>query len=285
MLKVALTGASGLVGSRIIELLKNDFIFLPLSHNQMDITKKDSILTTLQNVDFDIFLHLAAYTNVDRAETEEDLAYQINVEGTKNIQEAIKNKNKKLIYISTGFVFDGANPPYNEVSIPNPQSVYAKTKWQGEEIVNPPAGGQAMIVRIEYPYRAKYDPKRDFVATIKKLLSENKNINMVNDSLITPTFIDDVAYALKYLFNNFSPEIFHIVGSSSLSPYQAGQAIARVFNLDEKLIIPISAADYFRGKAQRPKNAIIKSIKNNFYKMKSFEEGLRQIKSQLSIIQ
>lgn len=277
MLKIALSGASGLVGSRIIELLKNDFTFIPLSHLQMDITDKNNVTAVLEKVDFDIFLHLAAYTNVNKAEIESELAYKINVEGTKNIFDAVQNRKKNFIYVSTGFVFDGINPPYDENSIPNPQSIYAKTKFQGEEIVK----NQAMIIRIEYPYRAKCDLKQDFVATIKKLLSENKNINMVSDSLITPTFIDDVAYALKHLLNNFSPKIFHIVGADSLSPYEAGLKIVRVFNLNEKLINPISAADYFKGKAQRPKNAIIKSIKNNFYKMKDFEEGLNEVDRQL----
>ena len=281
MLRISLTGASGLVGSRIIELLQNDFTFHPISQEQMDITDQNKVKETINSLDFDIFLHLAAYTNVDGAETNKEIAHKINVEGTKNIFEAVQNKGKKFIYISTGFIFDGTGQNYNEQSLSNPLSIYAKTKYQGEQIVNPPTGGKAMIVRIEYPYRAKYDLKLDFVATIKKLLTENKKVNMVTDSMITPTFIDDIAYSLKYLFNNFSPEIFHIVGSDSLSPYDAGLKIAEIFNLNKNLINPILAEDYFRGKAQRPKNAIIKSIKNNFYKMKSFEEGLREVEKQL----
>ena len=142
MLRISLTGASGLVGSRIIELLQNDFIFLPISQEQMDITDKNKVTEIINSLDFDIFLHLAAYTNVDSAETNKELAYKINVEGTKNIFEAVQNKNKKFIYISTGFVFDGVNPPYNENSFPNPQSVYAKTKFQGEKIIKKKAKTQ-----------------------------------------------------------------------------------------------------------------------------------------------
>lgn len=277
MLKIAITGATGLVGSRIVELLKNDFHFIPLSHDRADICDRENVFSIINQTDFDIFLHLAGYTAVDKAESEKDFAQRINVLGTKNVFEAVKLKNKKFIYISTGFVFDGISPPYDEKSIPHPLSVYAKTKWRGEEIVKE----KSMIVRIEYPYRAKYESKLDFVGAVKKLLEEKKAVNMVDDIFITPTFIDDIAYGLKYLFNNFSPEIFHLVGSNSLSPYEAGLNIAKAFNLDKNLVKPITAREYFKGKAERPKNAIIKSVKNNFYKMKTFEEGLSEVVKQL----
>jgi len=277
MIKIALTGASGLVGSRIIELLKDDFQFIDLPQKNLDITNKIQCHQVINEIDFDVFLHLAAYTNVDGAENQRDLARKINVEGTKNVFAEVNKKNKKFIYISTGFVFDGENPPYNEDSQPKPKSVYATTKYEAEEIVK----NQAMIVRIEYPYRAKYDLKFDFVATVKKLLSENRAINMVTDNLITPTFIDDISYGLKYLFNNFQPSIFHLVGADSLSPFYAGLTIAKIFNLNKDLIKPITAEEYFKNKAVRPKLAVIKTINNNFYKMKTFKEGLLETKSQI----
>lgn len=278
MLKIALTGASGLVGSRIIELLNNEFKFIALPQERFDITDKNQVESILNNLDFDIFLHLAAYTNVNGAETNQSLAYKINVNGTKNVFETVIKKNKKFIYISTGFVFDGVNPPYNENSLPNPLSQYAKTKFLGEQIIK----NKGMIVRIEYPYRSEYDLKLDFVAGIKKVLSEKKSLNMVDDTMITPTFIDDIALGLKYLFNHFQPSIYHLVGSDSLSPYDAGLLIAETFNLDKSLINKISAEKYFINKAQRPKQAIIKSIKNDFYKMKTFKEGLLEIKRQIA---
>jgi len=279
MLKVALTGASGLVGSRIIELLNNDFQFINLPQKTLDITDKEKTYRTIEKLDFDIFLHLAAYTDVDRAESNQQLAYKINVDGTRNVFEAVKQKGKKFIYISTGFVFDGQNPPYDETSKPNPLSVYAKTKWQGEEIVK----SDSMIVRIEYPYRANYQLKNDFVVAIKKQLSANQPILGVEDIFITPTFIDDIAFSIKYLINNFSNEIYHIVGGDSLSPLVAANLIAEVFNLDKTLIQPVSAKRYFVNRASRPKQAIIKSIKNNFHKMKIFKEGLQEIKAQIII--
>ena len=97
------------------------------------------------------------------------------------------------------------------------------------------------------------------------------------DALITPTFIDDIAFAMKYLFQNFTPEIFHIVGANSLSPYDAGKLIAKTFHLDTNLILPTTYEEYSKGKAKRSRYSEIKSKKNTFYRMKTFEEGLRQL--------
>lgn len=273
MMKIALTGASGLVGSRIIELLGNDFDFVSLSQNEMDITDKESVVKKTMDTDFDIFLHLAGYTNVDGAEKEKEVALKINRDGTKNVFDAVHQKGKKFIYISTDFVFDGKNPPYFEDSRPNPISSYGLSKYEGEKTLD----ANAMIVRISYPYRKMFEPKKDFVRTIRSLLEQRKPFTMVTDSLMTPTLIDDIAYALKYLFVHFSSGVFHINGSDSISPYDAGKLIAKTYGLDHNLITPTTYEKYFQGKAFRSQYSNMKSKKNNFYKMRSFEEGLGEI--------
>ncbi len=279
MLKIALTGASGLVGSRIIEILKDRFDFIPVSQDKMDITNKDQVEKNLSNLEFDVFLHLAAYTDVDGAEKEKTAAYVINVKGTENVFKTVKKLGKKFIYVSTDFVFDGQKPPYFEDSQPNPISYYGLTKYEGERIVR----DQAMIVRFSYPYRARFDQKKDFVRTIKTFLEQQKSLTMVNDSLMTPTFIDDIAESFGHLFLNFSPKIYHIVGQDSMSPFQAARKIAETFNLDSRLISSISYDEYFKNKAKRPKLADIKSKKNDFFSMKTFSQGLK-ILSQSSMI-
>lgn len=273
MIKVAITGSTGLVGSRIIELLKNDFTFLSLSHSEVDITNAESVNNKIKNLEFDIILHLAAYTNVEGAETEKELAHKINVMGTQNIFNAVTEKNRKMIYISTDFVFDGTTPPYTEDSIPNPLGYYAQTKYEGEKIVN----GKAMIVRISYPYGNPTSKKPDFAIRIKQLLTEKKELQMVQDSSITPTFIDDIGYSLKYLLANYKPDIYHIVGSRSLSPYEAGKIIASRFQLNEDLIKPTTFAQYKIGKAPRPQYSEIKSNTNIFQMMKPFSEGIQTL--------
>lgn len=277
MLKIALTGADGLVGSRIIELLKNDFEFIPLPQKSVDITNKEQVDRALKNLNFDIFFHLAAYTNVPGAEVNKDLCFKINRDGTKNVYDSVMKKQKKFIYISTDFVFDGVNPPYDEESLPNPIGVYASSKYEGEKIVK----NQAMIVRIAYPYRANFESKRDFFRTFKFYLENNKLLSMIANSLMTPTFIDDIAFGLKYLFNNYKSEIYHLVGSQPISPYEAAMIVAKAFNLNQSLIEKTTYEEYIRGKARLPQFATIKSNKNTFWRMKTFVEGLEEIKKQL----
>ncbi len=280
-LRIALTGASGLVGSRIVELLKDEFHFISLPQEEMDITNKSQVKKTLANLDFDLFLHLAAYTNVDGAEKAKELCYKINVEGTKNVFEEVVKKGKNFIYISTDFVFGGKNTSYDETSKPDASSgVYALSKLKAEKVVD----SKAMIVRLSFPYRAFYNERSDFARKLKGLLERKKTLNLVTDSIITPTFIDDIAYAMAHLFTNYSPEIFHLVGSSSLSPFDIGMQIVQTFDLDKSLIKPTTFKEFYKNKAPRPQKSIIVSSKNNFYSMKSFQEGLDEIKKQLAVL-
>jgi dTDP-4-dehydrorhamnose reductase len=276
MINVAITGANGLVGSQIISLLPPDFHFLPVSHKDVDITKKTDVTSYLDELDYDLILHLAGYTNVEGAETEKEQAHLLNVEGTKNLFEASQKKQKPFIYISTDFVFDGTNPPYDEESIPHPLGYYAKTKYDGENIVK----DHAMIVRISYPYGNATSPKPDFVTRLKKLLAEGQELTMMTDATITPTFIPDIAESFDHLLRHFSTEVFHIVGSQNISPYQAGKAIAQTFGFSEDLIKPTTYAEYSKGKAPRPQYSSAISKKNTFHHMKTFEEGLRIYRDQ-----
>lgn len=271
-MKIAITGSTGLIGSRIVELLQDEFQFIPLASGTFDITNREQVSQELQNLEYDLLLHLASYTNVDKAETERDLAYKLNVQGTKNIFEITEHRGKKFMYISSDFVFGGHHPPYYENSGPNPISVYGKTKYEGEQVVK----NKAMIIRTAYPYRQMFDKKRDFVRSIRATLHEGKQLRMVQDSLITPTFIDDLAMGIKYLINNFSPEIYHVVGSRSISPFEAGKLIAQKFQLDETLILPINYAEYYQDKAKRPQYSEIKTQKD-LPKMCSFEDGLKML--------
>jgi dTDP-4-dehydrorhamnose reductase len=114
MLKVAITGSTGLIGSRMVELLKDKISFIPLTQADMNITDMSSVEKAISGLHFDLFLHLAGYTNVDQAEKTPGPAIALNVDGTRNVFNAVDAKNKKFVYISTDFVFDGQSPPYHE---------------------------------------------------------------------------------------------------------------------------------------------------------------------------
>lgn len=284
MIKVAMTGGDGLVGSKIVEILKVDenFDVTLILEQQMDITNREGVFNILKDLNFDVFIHLAAYTNVDKAEIEKERVWNINVEGTRNVLDAVNLKNKNFIYISTDFVFDGKkeNCPFFEDSKPNPISHYGLTKYEGEKIVRE----KGIIIRISYPYRTKFKNKSDIVRNIRSLLKQGKSLSMVTDSKIVPTFIDDIGYAFKSFlldlnFLNFNPKIFHLVGSQAISPYECGKIIANVFNLDNSLIKPITYNEYFKDKAKRPQFSDIKS-KRNKWKMMGFEEAIFKFKNE-----
>jgi len=279
--KILITGASGLIGSRIIEMLSFKYDFIPVHQAQCDITDASSTQKYLSSIDFDMIVHLAAYTNVDGAEKEHKLCQAINVDGTRNLFNISQQKDVQMIHISTDFVFDGRRQvtpvsdkiSYTEDSIPSPISFYGQTKLEAEEIVK----GQAMIIRTSYPYRKIFEQKRDFVRSIKYLLEQGKVINMVQDSLITPTYIDDFVNALDYLIQHFTTEIYHVVGADSMSPFDAGVQIAKTFGLDPNLIQAVSYQKYFEGKAPRPQWARIISTKNIGNNMLGLEEGLKEL--------
>ncbi|HLW60020.1 MAG TPA: sugar nucleotide-binding protein [bacterium] len=271
MIRVAITGATGLVGSRIVELLGDRFEFLPLGHDMLDITNKRQVDQVIGATEFEYLLHLAAYTDVEGAETHQDRAYEINVRGTDHIYRAVTRRDRKLIYFSTDFVFDGTAPPYDEDSIPNPLGCYGRSKYEGEQIVH----GTAMIVRISYPYRAAFPKKKDFVRRIRALLEQGSELQLVTDSIITPTFIDDIAYATEQVIRHFSPGIVHITGAQSLSPYAAGKLIATKFDFDGARITPITFEKFSALRAPRPRYSMMMSKLNIFYKMRTFEDGLK----------
>lgn len=282
------TGLDGLVGSRIVELLDNKHSFENLSINTgVDITDRKIVLEKIRDSKAEIVLHLAAKTNVDSCELDKALgekgdSWKINVEGTQNVVDACLQSGKNMIYISTDFVFDGAKEVYFEEDIPNPLNWYAKTKYEGEKIVQN-SKSPWVIVRIAYPYRVSFE-RSDFVRAIRKRLQERLPIAAVEDHIFTPTYIDDIVFAIDSLIENKSKGIFHVVGSQSLTPYDASFLIAKEFDLDASLISRTTRSKFFDKRAPRPFQLALKNdkIEKLGIKMRTFEEGLREIRRQLS---
>ncbi len=282
-MKILGTGLDGLVGSRIVELLssKHEFENLSLSTG-IDITNKKVVLEKIKNSDAKIVLHLAAKTNVDSCELDRALgekgdAWKINVTGTQNIVDACLQSNKKIIYISTDFVFDGTREAYSEEDIPNPLNWYAQTKYAGEKIVQN-SKTPWMIIRIAYPYRISFE-RLDFVRAILKRLQEGLLVAAVADHIFTPTYIDDIAFAIDALIENNSEGIFHVVGSQSLTPYDASLLIAREFDLDVSKVSKTTRSEFFSNRAPRPFQLVLKNDKilKLGVRMRTFEEGIKEI--------
>lgn len=281
-----------MIGSRIVELLSGKYQFEDLSLEQgIDITDREKVLDRIRHFDGELILHFAAKADVDACEKDKYLgetgqAWQVNVSGTKNLIDGCKETGKKMIYISTDFVFDGQNPPeggYSEEDIPNPINWYAQTKYEGEKIVQGMIKNW-LICRLAFPYRTNFDVKKDFVRAILFRLEKGEKIDAIDDQIVTPTFIDDIATAIDKLIESNAIGIYHVVGSQSLSPFEGAKMIARIFNYDENLITGVKADNYFRDRAKRPFKLPLKNdrIRKLGVKMVTFEEGLEEVKKRLS---
>lgn len=210
-----------------------------------------------------------------------ETAYAVNVYGTLNVCESAAQTNKKVIYISTDFVFDGQKEEsYSEDDSANPIDWYAKTKYLGEEEVKRFAN--FVIARIAYPYRTDF-PKKDFVRAIISRFQSGGEVKAVKDHVMTPTFVDDVAEGLDKLIPQDISGIYHVVGSTYISPLEVAHKIANTFNFDISKIRETTREEFFEGRAPRPFHLALKNDKITKLgaSMRTFDEGLLEIKKSL----
>jgi dTDP-4-dehydrorhamnose reductase len=292
--KIIGTGLTGLVGSRIIELLKDKFEFIDFSLDKgINILDQNSLSQAFaSHQDAAAVIHLAAFTDTNAAwEQRGDksgLCYQLNVVGTKNILNLAQKNNQYFIYISTDFVFDGAKTtPYAESDTPNPIEWYGETKYIGEQVVLNSRHPSAST-RITYPYRANFELKPDIVHKVLTKLQAGDIVKMFSDQICTYTFIDDIAVALGQFLDKKYTGIYHLVGSSSHSPFDMAKLVAQTFAYDPNLVQASSLDEYIKSQPQdsRPwqKTLITSNQKaiNLGMKFKTLVEGLAQIKTQIS---
>jgi dTDP-4-dehydrorhamnose reductase len=289
MEKIIGTGLSGMVGSRAVELWGKEFRLFNVSlETGFDILDKDSLKKAFLEFNPSACLHFAARSDVDNCEKEKELgeksqAFRVNVLGTKNIVEVCQGNGIFLIYISTDFVFGGSKEkPYTEEDKPNPINWYGETKLLGEKEVER-LGAGFCIVRIAYPFRAEFGKKKDFVRAILGRLRKEMPVKAVGDHIFTPTFIDDIVWGLEVLVEKKAEGIYHLVGSSHLTPYEAVLKIAQTFGFDQSLIERVSLKEYFAQNAPRPQFLALSNRKLSSYNilMSSFSEGLLEIRRQL----
>ncbi len=276
------SGLSGMVGSRFTQMFAVDFDFINLDlTNNIDITNSAQINQALSQQRSTAVIHLAAFTDVSKAYSEtgnkNGMVYKVNVLGTQNIANACKKYNHHLIHISTDFVFDGKKQePYTETDQPRPIEWYGQTKlWAEQKVID--SGCQHVFARLSFPFRAKFSPKEDLVRKILAKLKTNTLHPMFTDQIITPTFIDDICQTLKVFIVKKPSGIYHVVGSTALSPYDLAKKVATVFQLPAE-IKPGSFKQYLKTDP-RPRQQYLK-ISNSKLK-KDFGIGMRDIDTAL----
>jgi dTDP-4-dehydrorhamnose reductase len=192
---VLVTGANGQLGQAIRSVVGNypsiDFVFC--SSSELNITDKNNCETIFEKYKPQFCINAAAYTAVDKAESEPEKAYAINVTGAQNLAEVCKAYNTTLLHVSTDFVFDGlANQPYSEEDVPNPTGVYGETKLQGEQAIQN-TWKKHFIIRTSWVYSQFAN---NFMKTMIRLASERDSLSVVSDQIGTPTNAVDLAECL-----------------------------------------------------------------------------------------
>ena len=257
-MKILITGVNGLVGNSLYRLLKTSDhkLFLSsrkidgLAKYKVDIANKEEVDSFFKYEKPDVVINSAAMANVDLCETEQELCWNVNVGGVQNLVDACQRHSTHLTHISTDYIFDGKKESgiYNEEDIPNPQGYYAKSKFEGEEVITKSQISYS-ILRTILVYGSHKNA--NIVTFVKNSLEKNKTVNLVSDQVRMPTFSDDLSRACIYASEKKAQGIFHVCGPEQMSYLEIGNRIAEYFSLDKNLINHVKTMD-LNQKALRP---------------------------------
>ena len=258
---ILVTGSNGQLGSEIKELSASyDYNFFFTTKEDLDITSEDKILNFIKNNNINTIINCAAYTAVDMAESEQESADLVNRKAIKKLAKISKEKNVKLVHISTDYVFDGKNfKPYCEEFQTNPNSVYGQTKLDGElEMlkINP---YNSIIIRTSWVYSSYGN---NFVKTMLKLGKDRDELGVIFDQVGTPTYARDLAKTILDILPNVSNkkvEIYNYSNEGVLSWYDFAKEIMRMAKLNCK-INPIETFQY-PTPALRPHYSLLNKLK------------------------
>ena len=258
---ILVTGADGQLGQELHLLSKDhQYNFIFSNRQILDITDNQKVDLFFEHHKVDIIINCAAYTAVDKAETNQKQAYAVNYTAVEKLAKISKQYSIKLIHISTDYVFDGENyKPYCEGDIPNPCGVYSTSKYLGEQSlinINPK---NSIIIRSSWIY-SQFGA--NFLKTILRLANENKTLKIVFDQIGTPTYGKNLASAILDILpqiNNQAVEIFHYSNEGIASWYDFAKEILGIQGLSNA-IIPIETIEYPMP-AKRPHFSVLNKSK------------------------
>lgn len=246
-------GANGQLGSELKLQLQGKAVYV--DRTELDITDKAAVEAFVAQHQFEAIINCAAYTAVDKAESDEKVAELINVEGPRNLAAT----GLPLVHISTDYVFDGtACRPYSEDDEPNPQTAYGRTKLAGEKAVMETAQ-TAVIIRTAWLYSTFGN---NFVKTMRKLGAERDSLNVVFDQVGTPTYAKDLAAAIVAILPQMkvgTKEIYHFSNEGVCSWYDFALAVMAQSDLNCE-VLPIESKDY-PTPAKRPHYSVLNKAK------------------------
>jgi dTDP-4-dehydrorhamnose reductase len=273
-MRILVTGKNGQLGRSIQKMVNadtridnnqnsNDFIFV--GREELDLSKESNISRYFNNNDrFDIIINCTAYTAVDKAEEERDLAKQVNHLAVKKLAQIAKNQQAKLIHISTDYVFDGeSDKAYTETDATDPINIYGKTKLAGEQVLKEIMPTDAIIIRTSWVY-SEYG--NNFVKTMLRLGQERDELSVVSDQIGSPTYATDLANAILDTVQNKAfkevgqeTQVYHYSNAGEISWYEFAKEIFELADI-QCSVSPITTEQY-PTPAKRPKKTLMNKDK------------------------
>ncbi len=295
--RILIFGSNGMLGQRLTEQylcdenvelfcssFEDDSFMKDVDYKQVDLSDKKEIKSLINQFYPDIIINAAAYTSVDKSEEERELAWAINADAPGKISKYGNAIDAKLVHLSTDYVFDGNEGPYDEKELPNPINYYGRSKLAGENAIKANLCKYA-ILRTNVLYGpAKYG-RMDFVKWVVNSVREGKSIKIVNDQINNPTYIDDLVQGILKVIEFGKEGIYNIGGTEFLDRFEFTLRIADFFELDKSKIKPISTAE-LNQLAKRPLKSGLITLKAETefgYKPMPIEETFLLMKKELGL--
>lgn len=298
MMRILITGSNGLLGQKLAELLlpKQDIEVLATSRGEnklaslyptlpfrsMDVTNAEQVDLVVSEFRPTHIIHTAAMTNVDQCESDRDGAILLNRDAVQYLVHACEKYNAHLIHVSTDFIFDGENGPYDEEAEASPVNFYGETKLMAEEVVKK-AKCKWAILRTVLVYGVAHDYGRsNIVLWVRDSLQAGKVIKVVTDQFRTPTLAEDLAMGCWLAAEHNAEGIYNISGSEMLTPYDMAMQVADFFTLDKALIDKADGSTFTQPAKRPPRTGFIirKAEMDLGYRPHTFAEGIRMVAEQ-----
>ncbi|MCJ7746396.1 MAG: dTDP-4-dehydrorhamnose reductase [Desulfobacterales bacterium] len=251
MRRILVIGAKGMLGRDLVKILHSTFHthqdpnreILEWDIDEIDIREEKKTVNKIESFRPEIVINVAAYTDVDGCESNEEKAFAVNAEGMKHVALGALRCRAKVVYLSTDYIFGGKKrEPYLEDEPPNPLNVYGRSKWKGEQYVRELVK-DVLIVRTQWLY-GRYG--NNFVTSILRQAREKKVLSIVNDQIGSPTYTVDLSEAISVLLQCDARGVFHVANSDLCSWYTFGQTILKLSGMERVKVIPISSKELGR---------------------------------------
>ncbi len=271
--KILITGANGLLGQAVTSVFKRESDFelcltsvedtsytgYDKEYVKLDITAKEQVKSVISNYQPDVVINCAAFTDVDKCETEREPCWKLNVDAVKNLIIATRPHGIKLIHISTDYIFDGKHGPYREDDVPNPVSFYGRSKLAAENAIFA-SGVNNAIIRTMVLFGVGHKVKPNFAIWLINKLTAKEKINIVDDQIGNSTIVDNLAFGILRVIEGDKTGVYNIAGKEIESRLDFTNKLCDVFGFDKSLISVIKTAS-LNQPAARPLNSGLITLK------------------------